>query len=446
MSRFYFFMAAVALLAISAGAADLPWPAANDILARVKPPTFPDKNFSVRGYGAVGDGKTDDTDAIAKAIKACFDAGGGHVVLSKGQYLTGAIQLLSNVDLHLDGATLRFSGDASEYPLMITRYQGIDLMNYSPLIHAVDQQNIAITGDGVIDGSLTSKWNRDGKGNFALLEKMAADGVAIADRKFGPEHPLRTTFVEPYNCTNVLIQGVTIQNSRFWQQHPVLCTNVIVDGVTTQSTTSQTDGCDPESCDGVVIENCTLGAGDDCIAIKSGRNPDSQRVHRPSKNIVVVNSKFHGPWGLITCGSEQTEGIEHVFAYNLSTINTIQDVRGDTGVRDLLYMKTNTARGGFIRDIHLDTITGKFNRAVVYGIMNYGKKTGDQTPQVTDITISNLKGESAQSVLDLTGLDDNPMTNITLSNCVFENVAKPNSVKNAKVTYDNVTINGKPAK
>jgi polygalacturonase len=445
MRKFSLILAAVGLFAAVARGGDLPWPAANEILARVKPPTFADKNFSVRDFGAVGDGKTDDTVAIAKAIGACSSAGGGHVLIPSGQYLTGAIELLSNVDLHLDGATLNFSGDAGEYPMTITRYQGIDLMNYSPLIHAVNQTNIAITGTGILDGTSTAKWNRDGKENFALLEKIAAEGAPIADRKFGPEHPLRTTFIEPYNCTNVLIQGITIRNSHFWQLHPTLCTNVMVDGVTTESTTSQTDGCDPESCHDIVIQNCTLGAGDDCIAIKSGRNPDTQRVHRPSENIVIVNSKFHGPWGLITCGSEQSEGIQHVFAYNLSTLDNVKDVRGDTGVRYLLYMKTNTARGGFIRDIHIDSITGKFNKAIVYAIMNYGKETGNLSPQVTDISLSNVAAQSVPIVLDMTGLDNDPMTNITLSDCVFDKIARESIIKNTNVNYDTVTINGKLA-
>ncbi len=445
MRKFSFILATIGLLAAVAHGGDLPWPAANDILSRIKPPTFPDKTFSVRKYGAAGDGKTDDTAAIANAINACADAGGGHVLIPAGEYLTGAIELLSNVDLHLDGATLTFSDDPDEYPMTITRYQGIDLKNFSPLIHAVNQTNIAITGSGILDGALTAKWNRDGKGNFALLGKMAAADTPIADRKFGPDRPLRTTFIEPYNCTNVLIQGVTIRNSHFWQQHPTLCTNVIIDGVTTESTTSQTDGCDPESCDGVVIKNCMLGAGDDCIAIKAGRNPDSQRVHRPSENIVIINSKFHGPWGLITCGSEQSEGIQHVFAYNLSTVDDIKDVRGDTGVRYLLYMKTNTARGGFIRDIHIDNVTGKFNKAIAYGIMNYGKETGKLSPQVTDISLNNVKAQFAPIVLDMTGLEDDPMTNITLSNCVFSEIGRESTIKNAKVSYDNVMINGKAA-
>ncbi|HMD55463.1 MAG TPA: glycoside hydrolase family 28 protein, partial [Phycisphaerae bacterium] len=341
----------------SSRAADtLPWPLANQIIAQTKPPIFPNKTFSVLDYGAIGDGRTDNTAAFAKAISACNAAGGGHVVVPAGTFLTGAILLKSNVDLHLEkGAMLMFSGDETEYPIEPTRNQGIDLMNFSPLIYASDATNIGITGDGILDGSLTGKWNRQVGANWNRLVQMEKNSVPIDQRIFGPAHPLGATFVEPYNCTNVLIQGITIQNAHWWQIHPTLSTNVIVDHVTTTSALAHTDGCDPDGCDNVIIENCDLGAGDDNIAIKSGRDPDTQRVHRPSQNIVVMNSQFHGPWGMIACGSEQTEGIQHVFGYNLST-----DAGGEKwkGVRYVLYLKTSLQRGGYIKDINVDNVTG----------------------------------------------------------------------------------------
>jgi polygalacturonase len=395
-------MAKFAIAQTTQPADSLPWPEANEIIARVKPPTFSNEKFSVEDYGAVGDGKTDCTDAFNNAIKDASTSGGGHVIVPAGTYVTGAIELLSNVDLHLDGATILFSSDSDKYPISITRYQGVDLMNSSPLIHAVDQTNIAVTGNGILDGANTGRWNKDAKGAFNLLQQMARDGKPIAERQFGPSNSLRTTLLEPYHCTNVLIQGITIRHSHFWQIHPCLCTNVTVDGVTTESTVSQTDGCDPESCKDMVIKNCNLGAGDDCIAIKSGRNPDSQRIHQPSSDIVIMDDRFHGPWGMITCGSEQTEGIEHVYGYNLSTINNFEDARHHTGVDLLLYLKTNTTRGGFIRDIHLARITGKFNKAIVSATLAYGgTKTeaqgdlpADRLPDVSDISISDVAARS----------------------------------------------------
>jgi polygalacturonase len=425
----------------------LPWARANEIIARVQPPKFPDARFSVLDYGAVADGTTDNTDAFAKAIAAAAHDGGGYVDVPPGNYVCGAIRLLSNVDLHLNGATILFTGDASKYPLSITRYQGIDLMNRSPLIHAVDQTNIAVTGNGILDGAATAKWNKDGKGNFAILQQMARDGVPIAQRVFGAVHPLRTTLLEPYHCTNVFIQGITIRNSHFWQMHPCLCTNVLVDGVTTQSTTSQTDGCDPESCQDVVIENCLLGAGDDCIAIKAGRNPDSQRIHQPCSDLVVMNDRFHGTWGMLTCGSEVTEGVEHVYGFHLATVNNIEDVRHQTGAYMVLYLKTNTTRGGFIRDVHLDDITGKFNRDIVLATMAYsGDKPGKAKPDISDISISHITNATAPLVLDMTGLDNDPIADFALTDSSFTQVTHPDRIKNVNnLILKNVTVNGRQA-
>ena len=428
----------------------LPWPEAAAIVAHVKLPSIPDKTFRAADYGINGDGKTDNTEAFARGIDAVSAAGGGHLIVGQGNYVTGAIRLKSHVDLQLgSGAVIEFCADVTEYPIELTRYQGIDLINTSPLIGAIGQTDFSITGKGVLDATATGKWNWDGEGNWDVLVEMGDSGTPIEDRKFGPERPLRTACLEPNNCTNVLIQGITIRGSHFWQIHPLLCDNLTVDGVITESTGSQTDGCDPESCSNVVIKNCTLGAGDDCIAIKSGRNPDSQRVHKPSEKIVIMNCRFHGTRGMITCGSEQTEGIQHVYAYNLSTIDNIPDVRHGTGIRNALFFKTNAKRGGYIRDIHLDTIIGKFNGAVVEGTLNYsgnGEEPGTNYPIVRDIYLSRITDTTATAVLHLTGLDNDPIRNIVMSDCMFTDIAETDSVTDAEgVVYKNTTINGEPA-
>jgi polygalacturonase len=428
----------------------LPWPEAAEIVAHVKLPSIPNKAFQAADYGVNGNGKTDNTEAFARAIDAVSVMGGGHLTVSKGNYVTGAIRLKSHVDLHLDsGAVIEFCADVTKYPMELTRYQGIDLINTSPLIGAIGQTDFSITGTGVLDATATSKWNKDGKGNWDILVEMGDSGTPIEERKFGPARPLRTTCLEPNNCTNVLIQGITIRGSKFWQIHPLLCDNVTVDGVITQSRGSQTDGCDPESCSNVVIKNCTLGADDDCIAIKSGRNPDSKRVHKPSERIVIMNSRFHGSRGMIACGSEQTEGIQHIYAYNLSTIDNIPDSRYETGVRNAFYFKTNAKRGGYIKDIHLDTITGKFNGAVVEGTLEYsgnGLEMGTNYPIVQDIYLSHITGTSATTVLDLTGLYNDPIRNLVISDCTFTDVSEMDGVIYAEgVVYKNTTINGQPA-
>jgi len=418
----------------------LPWPQANQILTEVKPPVFPDKTFSVLSYGAVGDGKTDNTAAFTKAIAACNAAGGGHVVVTSGIFLTGAILLKSNVDLHLQsGAVVLFSADESEYPIEPTRYQGIDLMNFSPLIYAPNANNIAITGSGTFNGALTAIWNWDSPGAWQSLQKMENAGAPIGRRVFGSDRPLRTVFLEPYNSTNVLIQGITISNSYFWQIHPLLCSNVIVDHVTTKSTAGNSDGCDPESSKNVVIENCNFSAGDDDIAIKAGRNPDIRRVHRPCENIVIINSSFQGTWGMITCGSEQSDGVAHVFGYNLSTHQTNEQL----GVRYLLYLKANIRRGGYIRDINLDNITGVFTGGIVHATLTYNSETGSTPPLVENISLSNITDKSAPYVLNMNGLPGDPIKMFSLINCKFTKITQENNVmQNVQFTLRNVTING----
>ncbi len=292
-----------------------PWPEANAILARVVVPKFADATFSVGDFGARGDGRFDNTAAFADAIAACQRAGGGHVTVPPGRFIVGAIRLRSGVDLNLAaGCTLAFSGDASKYPIVLTRYEGIECMNRSPMIYAHGESDLGLTGAGTLDASATAEWNH-GRDREKILETMVAAAVPVEDRNVAGR--LRATFVEPYACNNVLISGVTLTGSRFWQIHPTLCHNVTVDGVTTSAASfGTTDGCDPESCDGVVIKRCTLAAGDDNIAIKSGRDADGRRLAAPSQNIVIMNCQAEGPDAFVACGSEQSGGIQNVFIYN----------------------------------------------------------------------------------------------------------------------------------
>ena len=230
------------------------------ILANIAVPDFPSKKFPITSFGAVGDGATDNTAAFRKAIQACTAAGGGSVIVPAGKFLTGPIVLNSNVNLNLEatGSTILFTTDFKAYlPAVQTRWQGIDLINYSPFIYAFADPttgnvltNIGITGSGTINGqaSKSNWWAFKDKENtdFSALEKSASQGLPIAKRIFGDGHFLPPSFIQLYNCKNVLIQGVTLINSPFWHIHPVLCTNVTVDSVKLKSSGPNTDGCDPE--------------------------------------------------------------------------------------------------------------------------------------------------------------------------------------------------------
>ncbi|MDO8836197.1 MAG: glycosyl hydrolase family 28-related protein, partial [Vicinamibacterales bacterium] len=225
--------AAPAVPASSAAA----WARCEAILARIAAPTFPARDFDITAYGAIGDGVALCTDAFRKAIEVCHDAGGGRVVVPAGRFLTGAIHLRSGVNLHVsDGATVAFSRDPRHYlPLVFTRWEGVELMNYSPLIYAFGQERIAVTGRGTLDGQAdqTHWWPwkglRDPKAPDtqgparARLFDMGERGVPVAERVFGDGAYLRPNFVQPYRCAHVLIEGVRIINSPMWEIHPVLC-------------------------------------------------------------------------------------------------------------------------------------------------------------------------------------------------------------------------------
>jgi len=424
----------------TAASGPLPWSAANRILANTVVPAFPNTNFVVThpAYGAVGDGQTDNTAAFQKAIATCNAAGGGHIVVPAGTYVTGAIYLKSNVDLHLDlGATLMFSGDASRYPLVLTRYEGIECMNHSPMIYAFGEKNIALTGSGTLDASGTASWNHGGA-RAHVLEPLVARGVPPQRRNAAGK--LRSSFVQPYNCDTVLIQGVTLRNSLFWQLHPTLCRHVTVNGVTTHHSGVNSDGCDPECCDHVVIKNSTLLAGDDNIAIKSGRDADGRRVNVPTQNVVIWNNQFEGPVGAICLGSEMTGGIQNVYAYNNSTVGS--------GTRHALFVKSNTKRGGFARNVHVDRFHGSdFHGAVVFVFMNYFGQTGNFLPNFSGpFNLANFVVDTAPIALDVHGLPGDNTGTFNLSNCTFTHIANPaNNISNVtKVNYTHVTINGKP--
>lgn len=240
-------------------------------------------------------------EAFAKAIAACNSAGGGRVVVPKGEFLTGAVHLKSNVNLHVEaGAVLRFMRETRKYPVVLTRFEGVELMNYSPFIYDFEQENIALTGSGTIDGNADAEhwwdWKDRTRGGTKSsdttndrdkLFQMAERGVPVEPRVFGEGHFLRPMFIQPYRCKSVLIEGVTLLSSPMWQVHPVLCQNVTVQHLTIRANGPNTDGCDPESCDGVLIRDNFFSTGDDCIAIKSGRNADGRRLHTPSENIVI---------------------------------------------------------------------------------------------------------------------------------------------------------------
>ncbi|TAM94484.1 MAG: glycoside hydrolase family 28 protein, partial [Chitinophagaceae bacterium] len=390
---------------------------------------------------------------------ACHQAGGGIVIIPKGAYFVkGPIHLQSNVNLHLDaGAVIKFSTDPDDYlPLVLTRYEGIELMNYSPLIYAYGQENIAVTGKGVLDGQADNEhwWNWTGSkkfgwkegmpsmkapGNRPALAKMAAEGVPVEKRIFGNGHYLRPSFLEFYRCKNILVQGVTIKNTPFWILHPTLSQNVTVDGVTTISHGPNNDGCDPESCTDVLIKNCFFSNGDDCIAIKSGRDEDGRRINIPSRNIIVENCQMRDGHCGVGIGSETSGGVENVFAQNCE----MNSPNLDRAIR----IKSNACRGGVLKGFYFrDIQVGQVREAVVRVNMFYGNEEGPDChfpPSLNDVYISNVTSQKSEYAVYIAGRKDKPAGNIVISNCSFNHVAKKNIIENVNnFKIVNTTING----
>lgn len=424
-----------ALLAV-AGATRLsaadPWAEAAAIVKRIQPPVFPKRDFDIRKFGATS---ADATVGIAKAIEACAKAGGGRVVIPEGRWVTGAVHLKSNVNLHLAaGATLAFDRDPRKYlPVVFSRWEGVECMNYSPFVYAFGQKNIAITGTGTLDGQADNQhwWPWKGRTEYgwkkgeASQEKarkamfqMAEDGVPPEKRVCGEGSYLRPQFIQPYRCENVLIEGVTIVHSPMWEINPVLCRNVTVRGVKISSHGPNNDGCDPESCADVLIENCEFDTGDDCIAIKSGRNADGRRVNVPVENIVIRGCQMKDGHGGVTIGSEISGGARNIFAENC---------RMDSPNLDrVLRLKTNSVRGGVIENIYMRNVTVRqVADAIVHVDFHYEEgDAGPFTPVVRNIEMERVTSKKSKYGLYLRGYAKSPIRNVRLKDCAFENVAK----------------------
>jgi polygalacturonase len=440
--------------AVRAAAAFDPWDELPQILKRIKPPVFPKRDFLITQFGGVGDGQKDCTEAFQQAIAKCTASGGGRVVVPAGTFLTGPIHLKSNVNLHVsEAATIKFSQDPKKYlPVVFSRWEGVELMNYSPFIYALDQTNIAVTGPGKLDGQSGPQawWPWNGRPQYgwsegqpnqrqdrAMLLDMGERGVPVTERVFGDGHYLRPQFIQPYRCKNVLIEGVTIQNSPMWEIHPVLCTNVTVSGVKISSHGPNNDGCDPESCSDVLIKDCYFDTGDDCIAIKSGRNADGRRLHTPTENIIVQNCRMKDGHGGITVGSEISGGVRNLFAQNC--------VLDSPNLDHALRIKNNAMRGGLLENLYYRNIdVGQVAHAAITIDFNYeeGEK-GKFTPVVRNFVVDGLRSGKSKYALDVQGFKNAPIINLRLEDCEFKNVAEQNIVKNVSgVTLHNVRING----
>ena len=433
---------------------------AEAIVAAIKQPVFPDKTFLITDYGAVeGDSTTLYHESINNAILACHNAGGGKVVVPQGTFYTGPITLLSNVNLHIEeGATLKFSTNPTDYfPAVLSRWEGIDCYNAHPLIYAYQAENIALTGEGTLDGqgSKTDWWYMKGgrhtiegmpdqitSGGRARLFGAAENGIPVEERIMTPADALRPPFVSFMNCTSALIEGIYITNSPFWVIHPIFCQDLIVRGVRINSHGPNNDGCDPESCKNVLIENCVFDTGDDCIAIKSGRNNDGRKWDIPSENIIVRRCQMKDGHGGVVVGSEISGGYRNLY---------VEDCEMDSPNLDrVVRIKTNACRGGVIENLFVRNVrVNECNEAVMRINLLYEPNEDCNAafpPVVRNVYLSNVTSQKSKYGIIIDGFEDKAnVYNIHVTDCEFNNVNKGNtriSGMTENICLDNLKING----
>jgi polygalacturonase len=426
------------------------------IILRTK---FPKRDYSIVKFGAMpNDSTVLNQEAINKAILACSHSGGGRVVVPAGTFHTGPLTLKSNVNLYLEeGAVLKFSTDKDLYlPPVRTRWEGNDCYNYHPLIYAYGETNIAITGKGRIDGQGSNEtwWSmcgsprfgwRNGKPSQSIIGRprlMQAneDKLPMEERIMGPEDALRPQLINIYQCNRVLIQGVTLLNSPFWVIHPLLSQNIVVDGVSMINDGPNGDGCDPESCKNVLIQNCFFNTGDDCIAIKSGRNNDGRKWSVPSENMIVRNCEMKNGHGGVVIGSEISGGYKNLFVENCNMDSPNLD--------RVIRIKTNNCRGGIIENVFVRNIkVGQCKEAVLRISLLYENDEDcqrDFPPTVRHVYLENIQSEKSRYGIYIDGLPTNDRVyDINVSNCTFNGVKEGNKISGAEeVHFNSLLING----
>lgn len=428
------------------------------ILKRIERPVIPNKEYRGPELGLIPDSGDIQTAALQDAIDTVSKNGGGRLVLPAGRYRTGALELKSGVELHLESqdTQLSFVNENPElhYPVVFSHWEATPCYNFSPLIYACDAQDIAVTGKGILDGGADKDhwWNwhhqvenawSDDKPDLQLqdrkaLRQMNVEGVPVEERRFGPGHYLRPNFIQTIRCERVLLQGFTLHRSPMWQLNPVMCRSLTVDGVTLSSHGANNDGCDPESCDGVHICNCRFDTGDDCISLKSGRDRDGRIANVPCENVLIENNDFADGHGGVALGSEMSGGIRRVLAVNnrFTSPNLTYALR----------LKTNARRGGEVEDIILaDSVMDHVHGAAVHGTMLYEDgRNGNDLPVFRNITIENITAHGGDYGIFLEAFEEVPITGLVLRNIRIDGVERPMRSMNWKEpVMENVIINGK---
>lgn len=429
-------------------------------MPKVEMPKFSKNTVSIEDFGAVGNGKELCTEAFTKAINALVAKGGGTVNVPVGVWFTGPIVFKNNINLHLEtGAIILFSPDKDLYPLVETVFEGLDTKRCQSPISGRNLTNVAITGNGTIDGngqfwrplkkeSVTEKhWKRvvsnggtfkrpdywmpsaqylkgDSLADMNVPRTLKTDAEFMAIRDF--LRPVMVSFIE---CKNVMLQGVIFQNSPAWNLHPLMCENVIIDGVTVRnpSYSANGDGLDLESCKNSLVVNSSFDVGDDGICIKSGKDEDGRRRARACENLIVDNcTVFKGHGGFVV-GSEMSGGVRNMKVSNCQFLGT------DVGLR----FKSKRGRGGIVENIYIENI-GMYDivtEALLFDLYYMNKsasevledengqeikrqlpKVDETTPTFRNIHVKNIRCSNAGRAMYFNGLSENPIEGIYVEN------------------------------
>lgn len=456
-------------------------------MPEVKAPVFPDKNVNLKDFGAVGDGRTLCTEAFGKAINALAEQGGGHLIVPTGVWFTGPIVLKSNIDLHLEkGAVILFSPDVDLYPLVETVFEGLDTRRCQSPISGRNLENVAITGEGAIDGNgdywrplkkgkvTESQWKKAiSRGGvfkrpdywFPYPETLKGDTISnmnvpqnlkTEEEWHSVRHFLRPVMVSLIECKNVWLQGVTFQNSPAWNLHPLMCENVLIEDVLVRnpSYSQNGDGLDLESCKNALIVNSTFDVGDDGICLKSGKDEDGRRRARVCENVVVDGcTVFKGHGGFVV-GSEMSGGVRNISVSNCKFLGT------DVGLR----FKSKRGRGGIVENIWINNIsmidipTEPVTFNLYYGgksaveVLESGEKVpakvepmpvDETTPCFRNIHISNVTCTNARRALFFNGIPEMPIKNITLENINIISEIGAEFIYSEDINLKNVNITPK---
>lgn len=411
-------------------------------------PNIPDRSVNIRDFGAqtMGNKEADsfkNTDAIHRAIEAASKAGGGKVIIPKGKWLTGPIHLMSNINLHLEkGAEVVFSTNRDDYlPVVLQRHEGVEALNYSPLIYAYKLENIAITGEGVFNGQGKPWW--DWFEEHGAPPRATAAKLPLSRRHFGKSagmEGMRPGFMVLWESKNILVEGITLNDTPFWNVHLVYSENVIVRDIRVNSLESPNgDGIVVDSSKNVLLEYNHLETGDDAVVIKSGMNEDGLQINIPTENVVVRHFKainVRTGSGGVVFGSETSGGIRNVYVHNGFFDGA------DRGIR----FKTERGRGNtieniYVRDIEMKNITFE---AINVNTFYTGPGAMGPSPAVRNIFIRNVAVDKVPTGISFIGLPEKWLENINLENITIKNAdvgARFNRVKD--LNLKNVNISSK---